>query len=142
MCINPWNFPVWVGFKSIIPCLIAGNTIVFKPSPTVPQTNILLEEIFNVSGFDGEYVNCFAHPDHIADYMISDRNVRSVIFTGSSKVGSLVGGVAARNYKKALLELGGSDPFIVFDDCDLEKVKKKIYFFNFFRPFFMQPKVD
>jgi succinate-semialdehyde dehydrogenase/glutarate-semialdehyde dehydrogenase len=122
LCINPWNFPVWVGFKSIIPCLIAGNTILFKPSPTVPQTNILIEEIFNLSGFEGEYVNCFAHPDHISTYLISNRYIRHVIFTGSSKVGAFIGENAAKNYKKALLELGGSDPFIVFDDCDLEKV--------------------
>ena len=127
MAINPWNFPVWVGFKSIIPALIAGNTILFKPSPTVPQINLKLEEIFKESEMEDQLRITFAKTEDIGEKLIAHPQIRSVIFTGSTNVGSIVGSLAGKYLKKSLLELGGSDPFIVFDDADLEKV---IIYFN------------
>lgn len=122
LCVNPWNFPVWVGFKSIIPSLLAGNTIIFKPSPTVPQTNIKLAEIFCESGIENEFINTFAKLDDIGNTLIADPKIRSIIFTGSTRVGAYIAAESGKHLKKSLLELGGSDPFIVLEDADLEKV--------------------
>jgi succinate-semialdehyde dehydrogenase/glutarate-semialdehyde dehydrogenase len=124
LAINPWNFPVWVGFKSIIPAMIAGNTILFKPSATVPQINLKLEEIFKESGMEDQFKITFTKTAEIGEKLIADPKIRSVIFTGSTNVGSIVGSLAGKHLKKSLLELGGSDPFIVFDDADLEQVNK------------------
>lgn len=122
LAINPWNFPVWVGFKSIIPALIAGNTILFKPSATVPKSNLKLEEIFKESEMEDQFKITFAKTEDIGVKLIAHPKIRSVIFTGSTGAGSIVGSIAGKHLKKSLLELGGSDPFIVFDDADLEKV--------------------
>jgi succinate-semialdehyde dehydrogenase/glutarate-semialdehyde dehydrogenase len=121
LSIVPWNFPLWVGMKSIIPSMLAGNTVLFKPSAAVPQTSILIEDIFRHSGLGDEFIMSFANHEEIADPIISDKRVRSIIFTGSTRVGSIIGAAAGKNLKKALLELGGSDPLIVFEDADLKK---------------------
>lgn len=102
--------------------MIAGNTILFKPSSTVPQSNLKLEEIFKESGLEDQFKITFAKTEDVGDKIIADPKIRSVIFTGSTTIGSTVGSLAGKYLKKSLLELGGSDPFIVFEDADLEKV--------------------
>lgn len=121
LSIVPWNYPLWVGFKSLIPSMIAGNTIIFKPSPLVSQTSIMITDLFKKSGFGDEFLLSFANHEIISDKLLDDKRIRSVVFTGSTKTGAIIGGECGKNLKKCLLELGGSDPFIVFDDADLEK---------------------
>jgi succinate-semialdehyde dehydrogenase/glutarate-semialdehyde dehydrogenase len=121
LSIVPWNFPLWVGMKSIIPCMFAGNTVIFKPSTVMPQTSIMIEEIFRNSGLGDEFIMSFADHQMIEDPIISDRKIKCVVFTGSTRVGSIIGAATGKHLKKSLLELGGADPFIVFEDADLKK---------------------
>jgi succinate-semialdehyde dehydrogenase/glutarate-semialdehyde dehydrogenase len=121
LSIVPWNYPLWVGFKSIIPCLVEGNTIIFKPSAIVPQSSIKIADIFKESGFVDELILSFADHEKVTDMIISDKRVRSVVFTGSTRVGSIIAEECGKYLKKYLLELGGSDPLIVFDDADIDK---------------------
>ena len=121
----PWNFPFQLAIKCAIPQLVAGNTLLFKSAPNVPQCGIALEEVFVESGFvNHEFQNVFFDYDQ-TEFLISDKRVRGVAFTGSSAGGKAVGEIAGRHLKKTLLELGGSDPFIVLDDADLEEAAKQ-----------------
>lgn len=117
--IMPWNFPMWQLARFAAPALAAGNTTVFKPSSVTTQSGISLETAFNQAGLP---VGCFKTllgDSRVADLMI-DANTDAVTFTGSVSVGSRVGESAAKHLKKFVLELGGSDPFIVLEDADLE----------------------
>lgn len=103
--------------------MIAGNTIILKPASCVPKTSLLLEKFFIESGFDNnEFQVVFADNETTTNQIISDDRIRYVIFTGSTTAGSCVGALAGKYLKKSLLELGGSDPCIVFDDCDIDLV--------------------
>lgn len=110
--------------KSVIPCMIAGNTVVYKPSANVPQTSLKIEEIFKTSGFEGEFQVLFANHKQIEEKVIADDRIKSIIFTGSSEAGKSIGASSARYLKKAFLELGGSDPFIVLKDADIDAAVK------------------
>ena len=103
--------------------MIAGNTIILKPAFCVPKTSLLLEKYFIDSGFDNkEFQVAFADNESVEKQIIVDDRIRYVIFTGSSSAGSQIGSLAGKHLKRSLLELGGSDPFIIFDDCDVDIV--------------------
>lgn len=124
LCINPWNYPVFVPFKSIIPAMVAGNTILLKPAPCVPKTSLLLERYFLESGFDkDEFQVILSNNEQMEKEIIPDGRIRYVVFTGSTNSGSHIGALAGKNLKRSLLELGGSDPSIVLEDCDIDKVR-------------------
>ena len=106
--IMPWNFPYWQALRFAAPCLMAGNVIVMKPSRVTMQSGIEIEKAFVVGSVDS------------ANHLI-DSDVNAVTFTGSTNAGAKVGERAAMNLKKCVLELGGSDPFIVLDDAIIEK---------------------
>jgi succinate-semialdehyde dehydrogenase/glutarate-semialdehyde dehydrogenase/succinyl-CoA reductase len=115
----PWNFPYWQGLRFAAPCLMAGNTIIMKPSRVTIQCGIEIEKAFLDSGFPEGVFQTIIGSVESANYLI-DSEVNAITFTGSTKAGAKVGERSATNLKKCVLELGGSDPFIVLDDADVE----------------------
>jgi len=118
--IMPWNFPMWQLARFAAPALSVGNTALFKPASVAPQSGINLEKAFNETGFPPGCFKTILGDSRIADQLIDDPGTDAVTFTGSVNVGIKVGERAGRNLKKTVLELGGSDPFIVLADADLE----------------------
>jgi succinate-semialdehyde dehydrogenase/glutarate-semialdehyde dehydrogenase len=118
--IMPWNFPAYQVARFAAPNLAAGNTIVLKHAPQCPESAAAFEAIFHDAGFPaGAYVNVYATNDQVAT-MIADPRVQGVSLTGSERAGAAVAEVAGRHLKKVVLELGGSDPFIVLGSDDIE----------------------
>jgi len=118
--IMPWNFPYWQALRFAAPCLMAGNTIVMKPSSVTIQTGIELEKACLESGFPEGIFQTIIGSSESAGHLI-DSNINAVTFTGSTRVGAIIGQRASSQLKKCVLELGGSDPFIVLEDADIEK---------------------
>jgi succinate-semialdehyde dehydrogenase/glutarate-semialdehyde dehydrogenase len=119
--IMPWNFPYYQVARFAGPNLIIGNTILLKHAPQCPQSAEAMEQIFHDAGFpDGAYVNIYATNEQI-EWVIADPGVRGVSVTGSERAGAAVAEIAGRNLKKVVLEMGGSDPFIVLGTDDLDK---------------------
>ncbi|RMB80224.1 NAD-dependent succinate-semialdehyde dehydrogenase [Streptomyces shenzhenensis] len=120
--IMPWNFPAYQVARFAAPNLAVGNTLVLKHAPQCPGTAALLERLFAEAGFPpGAYVNVYATNEQIAD-VIADPRVRGVSLTGSERAGAAVAEIAGRHLKKVVLELGGSDPFVVLSTDDLDAV--------------------
>ncbi len=118
--IMPWNFPYYQVARFAGPNLVAGNVVVLKHAPQCPASAEAIEQIFLDAGFPrGSYVNVYATNEQVAT-MIADRRVQGVSLTGSERAGAAVAEIAGRNLKKVVLELGGSDPFIVLSADDLD----------------------
>lgn len=118
--IMPWNFPYYQVARFAAPNLALGNTVILKHASNCPQSALAIEAIFKEAGLPADaYINTFATSAQIAN-MIADPRVHGVSLTGSEKAGSAVAEVAGRHLKKVVLELGGSDPFIVLPDADLD----------------------
>ena len=118
--IMPWNFPAYQVARFAGPNLTLGNTIVLKHAPQCPESAEALEAIFRDAGFpEGAYVNVYATNEQIAA-AIADPRIQGVSLTGSERAGAAVAEIAGRNLKKVVLELGGSDPFIVLGADDLD----------------------
>jgi succinate-semialdehyde dehydrogenase/glutarate-semialdehyde dehydrogenase len=118
--IMPWNYPYYQVARFAGPNLVVGNTILLKHAPQCPESATALSEIFSEAGFtDGAYTNIFATNDQI-EWVIADPRVRGVSLTGSERAGAAVAEIAGRNLKKVVLELGGSDPFILLSTDDLD----------------------
>ena len=118
--IMPWNFPVWQCVRFAAPSLMAGNTTVFKPSSTTPQSASALQSAIIESGIDRHCFNVLVGGGEVANYMIESPGTNAVSFTGSVSVGVKIAEAASQQLKKFVLELGGSDPFIVLEDADIE----------------------
>ena len=119
--IMPWNYPYYQVARFAAPNLMAGNTIILKHAPQDPESALAMEQIFRDAGLPADaYINIFASNSQVAD-MIADPRLAAVSVTGSERAGSAVAEVAGRNLKKCVLELGGSDPFIVLDSDDIAK---------------------
>ena len=118
--IMPWNFPYWQALRFAAPCLMAGNVIVMKPSRVTMQSGIEIEKAFTESGIPDGIFQTVVGSVESANHLI-DSDVNAVTFTGSTNAGAKVGARAASHLKKCVLELGGSDPFIVLDDAIIEK---------------------
>lgn len=118
--IMPWNFPYWQGLRFAAPCLMAGNTIIMKPSSITTQCGIEIEKAFLDSGFSEGIFQTLVGSIESANYLI-DSDVNAVTFTGSTYAGSKVAERSSANLKKCILELGGSDPFIVLEDATIDK---------------------
>jgi succinate-semialdehyde dehydrogenase / glutarate-semialdehyde dehydrogenase len=119
--IMPWNFPYYQVARFAGPNLIIGNTVLLKHAPQCPQSAEAMAQMFRDAGFpDGAYVNIYATNEQI-EWVIADPRVRGVSVTGSERAGAAVAEIAGRNLKKVVLELGGSDPFIVLGTDDLDK---------------------
>lgn len=122
--IMPWNFPYYQVARFAAPNLMNGNTILLKHAPQCPESALAMEQIFQDAGApQGAYVNILATNDQVAD-IIADRRVQGVSLTGSERAGSAVAEIAGRHLKKVVLELGGSDPFLVFADADIARTAK------------------
>lgn len=120
--IMPWNFPYYQVARFAAPNIALGNTIVLKHSRNCPQSALATEAVLTEAGLpDGVYTNVFADNRQISR-MIADPRVQGVSLTGSERAGSAVGKIAGRHMKKYVLELGGSDPFIVLDADNLEQI--------------------
>jgi succinate-semialdehyde dehydrogenase/glutarate-semialdehyde dehydrogenase/succinyl-CoA reductase len=117
--IMPWNFPLWQCIRFAAPSLMAGNTVVFKPSSTTPQSGLLLQSAFDSSGIVPGSFNTILGSTEVASYMI-EAPTSAVSFTGSVAAGREVAQMASDKLKKFVLELGGSDPFIILEDADIE----------------------
>lgn len=119
LAIMPWNFPFWQFFRFAAPALAAGNGMLLKHASNVPQCAEAIEQVFAEAGAPaGLMANLFVHHSKIAA-LIDDPRVAALTLTGSTEVGSLVAAQAGRALKKQVLELGGSDPFIVLADADI-----------------------
>ena len=118
--IMPWNFPFWQVFRFAIPTLMSGNVSILKHSPNVPQCSRAIEEIFTEAGVpNGVFKNYFLTNED-AGKLIADPRISGMSFTGSDATGSILAAQAGKHIKKSVMELGGNDAFIVFQDADLD----------------------
>src|SRR6267143_4585942 len=119
LAVMPWNFPFWQAFRAGLPALAAGNVMLLKHSSNVPQSAIAIEEVFREAGLPDGVFRTLLVGSGMVDRIISDRRVAGVTLTGSEGAGSVVAAAAGKALKKSVLELGGSDPFIVLSDADV-----------------------
>ena len=119
LAIMPWNFPFWQVFRFAVPTLIAGNVGVLKHASNVPQCALVIQRLFEEAGFPPGCFQSLLLDGPSATALLDDPRIKGVSFTGSEKAGATVAAAAGKNLKKSLLELGGSDPFIVLADADL-----------------------
>ncbi len=121
LAIMPWNYPFWQVFRFAAPTLVAGNTALLKHAPNVFGCAKQIEELFIEAGFpDGVFQNLIMHHDK-TEKIISSDTVKAVTLTGSERAGRSVGSLAGKYLKKSVLELGGSNAFIVLEDADIEQ---------------------
>ena len=119
--IMPWNFPYWQALRFAAPSLMAGNTIVLKPASATMGCGIEVEKAFRRSGVPDGVFQTIVGDSSIANILIDSEDINAVTFTGSVTAGGIVAQRATSQIKKCVLELGGSDPFIVCKDADIEK---------------------
>jgi succinate-semialdehyde dehydrogenase/glutarate-semialdehyde dehydrogenase len=119
--IMPWNFPYYQVARFAGPNLVVGNTIVLKHAPQCPESAEAMQKMFDDAGFpSGAYENVYASNEQI-EWVIADPRIRGVSVTGSERAGAAVAEIAGKNLKKVVLEMGGSDPFILLSTNDLDK---------------------
>jgi succinate-semialdehyde dehydrogenase/glutarate-semialdehyde dehydrogenase len=119
--VFPWNFPYWQILRSSVPIVLAGNAMLVKPAPNTPQCSLAIQQLINECGLPNGLIQViFANDTQVAE-LIEDKRVKAITLTGSEKAGSIVASTASKHIKKSVLELGGSDPFIVLDDAVIEK---------------------
>jgi succinate-semialdehyde dehydrogenase/glutarate-semialdehyde dehydrogenase len=120
LAVMPWNFPFWQVFRFAAPALTAGNTSVLKHASNVPQCALAIEAVFRDAGVPGGVFQTLLIPASLVARVIADPRVHAVTLTGSEPAGRQVAQEAGRNLKKTVLELGGSDAFVVLKDADLD----------------------
>jgi len=121
LAVMPWNFPFWQVIRFAAPAFMAGNAAVLKHASNVPQCALAIEEVFREAGFPAGLLRTLLLVGSQVEPVIDDVRVRAVTLTGSSDTGSRIAQLAGRALKKSVLELGGSDPFIVLADADLDQ---------------------
>lgn len=122
--IMPWNFPFWQVFRFLAPTLMAGNGIVIKHALNVPGCALAIEELMSQAGFPNNLVRAIFVEEREIENLIKNPHIHGVSLTGSDRAGEAVAAVAGQSLKKCVLELGGSDPFIVLKDANLESCMK------------------
>ena len=120
LAVMPWNFPFWQVFRCAVPALAAGNTVLLKHASNVPQCALAIERIFEDAGFPADVFRTLLIDGEMAGRLLGDRRIHAASLTGSDAAGRAVASQAGSQLKKCVLELGGSDVFIVLEDADLE----------------------
>jgi len=121
LAVMPWNFPFWQVFRCAAPALAAGNTLLLKHASNVPRCALTIAELWRDAGApEGVFQTLLIEAER-AERLVADPRIRAVSLTGSERAGSRVAAVAGEHLKKAVLELGGSDAFVVLDDADLDQ---------------------
>src|SRR6202521_19590 len=120
LAVMPWNFPFWQAFRAALPALVAGNTMLLKHSSNVPQSALAIEDVFREAGVPTGVFQTLLIGSAAVEGIIANRRVAGVTLTGSEAAGPLVAATAGKALKKSVLELGGSDPFIVLADADVK----------------------
>lgn len=120
LAVMPWNYPFWQVMRAAAPILIAGNGLVLKHASNVPQCALAIEQLMQQAGLPQSLVSTLLVSGSAVDDLIADHRIAAVTFTGSTPVGQSIASAAGRALKKQVLELGGSDPFVVLADADIE----------------------
>ena len=120
LAVMPWNYPMWQVFRFAAPALMAGNVAVLKHASNVPESALRIEEVFRLAGFPKGAFNTLLIKSDQVKAIIENPVVKAVTLTGSEGAGAAVSAAAAKQLKKSVLELGGSDPYIILEDADLE----------------------
>jgi succinate-semialdehyde dehydrogenase/glutarate-semialdehyde dehydrogenase len=121
LAIMPWNYPLWQVFRAAAPAAVAGNTVLLKHAPNVTGCALAIEKVWLEAGAPEGLLQVLLIDDERTDAILADRRVRAVTLTGSVEAGRIVASEAGRALKKHVLELGGSDAFIVLADADVER---------------------
>ena len=124
LIISPWNYPFIIPVAEVLSALSAGNSVILRPSTSTPFTALLLGEIFLEAGLPPGVLNLVCCPIPQAEELILHPDIHSILFTGSAATGKKVMELASRNLTKVVLELGGKDPMIVLEDCDLDRAAR------------------
>lgn len=121
LAVMPWNFPYWQVMRFAVPCLMSGNAGVLKHASNVQGCGLMVEEIFRKAGFPDNIFRTLVIPSKQVEAVVTNPLVKAVTLTGSEPAGMSVASTAGKQLKKSVMELGGSDPFIVLDDADVDK---------------------
>ncbi|MFB9236843.1 NADP-dependent succinic semialdehyde dehydrogenase [Plantactinospora siamensis] len=121
LAVMPWNFPLWQVIRFAAPALMAGNTGLLKHASNVPQTALFLEDLFTRAGYPAGSFQALLIDSKKVERVLTDPRVRAATLTGSERAGRSVAEIAGRELKKTVLELGGSDPFVVMPSADLDR---------------------
>jgi succinate-semialdehyde dehydrogenase/glutarate-semialdehyde dehydrogenase len=124
LAVMPWNYPFWQAFRFAAPTLMAGNTAILKHASNVPASALAIEEVFKEAGFPEDVFRTVLIPARDVKALIEDDSIAAVSLTGSVEAGKQVAAAAGMALKKCVLELGGSDAYLVLEDADIDKAAK------------------